>query len=126
MVGMSASSTNVTVTGSVSTTAFLPDANTSQTLVMATKQDGNDNDNIYTVTAGKVFYCLGVSIASTNAGRVGIHNDGTLILNTSGAAAWSNTFTGGVLFTVAATKSITIHSSAGATNAHITLWGFEK
>lgn len=134
-MGMQFGGANVVVnSGSVTATIAgnLPAPSASQSLI--NKCDFGTigtatSRTIHTVTAGKTFYCLGISVGSgSTAGNYRIKSDGTVVdrgIIGTGFSPCSKS--GGVLFTTAATKAITIDLESGGDTAATStiIWGYE-
>lgn len=81
---------------------------------------------IYTVTAGKTFYVTGVAMSNSGAGcTMGIDNDGTDMISMFIGASVYQLFSGGILFSVAATKIVKVETNSGAATANAAIWGYE-
>lgn len=116
----------VTISGTTTANGlFAPSA--TQTPVIGSAIGQNDGTTVYTATAGKTFYCTGLSINSNNV-NVGstLSVNGTARFRCSGGTATTAnmSLSGGVLFTLAATTSCTI-SGAGAAQNTCVVWGYE-
>lgn len=116
------------VTGNVTTTISgnLPSPSGTQTLVRAHISGGSNGSALYTVTAGKTFYCLGLSFDSSTDSSQSLTIDGTatqfpVIV---GTVKTKIVFTGGILFSLGATKSITVATNA-ASSIYCSMWGYE-
>lgn len=115
--------TSVTISGSVSTQTSPPVPTDSMTIVSAPFSNAANNATIYTVPAGKTFYCLGIDCGSSLAAVQNIKNDGTTVATfLSPTGGLSHLLTGGIIFIAQATKNITITIDAGA--AYGTIWGY--
>ena len=132
-------STTATVTISGTQTVSLPSPSSSQTII--TKHLTNISivagtpQTLYTVTAGKTFYCLGFSGLNQNSATIGkVLVDGTQVLNFmiggsigAGGGNSQHVLTGGVLFTAPATKTVQVDSvlNTGA-GTSVCCWGYEQ
>lgn len=84
--------------------------------------------NLYTVTAGKTFVCTGMNISNQSAATSGAWNilvDGAVKLRGGRLFGTEGCLSGGVLFTAAATKIISITHAWGVTSATGSIWGYE-
>jgi len=103
----------------------LPKAKTTQTLVSVCAVNQNTGTTLYTVTAGKTFYCLGLVMTNTNAAIQRITADGTDVV--SGICAINTTYTvsgNGIIFKALAGKNIVINATVN--NNYVTMWGYEE
>jgi len=113
------------ITGNVTVQNGLPTPSATQTLVFAAGINANSGATIYTVTAGKTFYCMGYSIST---GFGGIHTISIAATPKFGCLVPANTTSvissTSPIFTATATQAITVTSSGG--NAmYINFWGYE-
>lgn len=120
-------STAVTISGAVAT--GMTGVATTQTQVNKTTGWVATGTTIHTVTAGKTFYCLGVSVSSKGATcNWHIDTDGTAQIYgrvKADQTANQNVSGSGILFTCPATKAITlVHDEVGS-NTSATIWGYE-
>lgn len=116
--------TEADVTGSVDIN--LPAPATGQTLITKYSSGSNDGAAIYTVTAGKTFYCLGVLLGGKSASQTAtIKVDGTVVLSVWTLGSYMQLMTGGIVFTAAAGKAITLGWSGAAGEGLYDLWGYE-
>jgi hypothetical protein len=118
-------STVVTISGNVNT-AGLDQPLASQAVICKCLNSCSNGATVYTVTAGKTFYCTGASVASAANAFVGVNVDGVATIVCEVLGATTALFTGGVVFTAAATKAITFYTNAGANTGFITVWGYEQ
>jgi hypothetical protein len=133
-MGMTTTSTSVTVTGSIATA--LPAPSSSQTLINVCAATASTGDTLYTVTAGKTFYCMGLVIKDVgkNNGNVVILSDGVAKIamacgiDAAGTNLKTTPITAGncPIFKTAATKTVTVTHDCGAGNLGVTMWGFEQ
>lgn len=125
----------VSITGTIGQAFPIPNGTTlaTQTVInIPGAAAGNTaGDTLYTVTAAKKFYCTGLTISTADAtGKivrittsspavdtfVGLTGVGTPIFVSA---------TGGVLFVANATSTIKINGNFAASNAFVTVWGYE-
>jgi len=113
----------VTINGGV--TSSLPTPSLNQTIVTKYIYNQATGTVIHTTTAGKTFYCLGMTmILNGAASHCGVSVDGTQVLKTQLDAGVTNVvLQGGILFSCPATKQITLTSGSNAT---INMWGYEQ
>lgn len=127
MITTNYSQANVTISGNIG----LPKPTATQTVKTIMFSGKATTNVIYTVTAGKTFYCLGASIGhnGTDGREVGFACDGTQVTKQMvGAVATvghAPTLSGGVVFTCAATKDITVISNTTGTLQGC-IWGYEE
>lgn len=111
---------NVTLSGSTG----LPQINASQTFVSAKLTNAANGSTIYTVTAGKTFYCTGFSPQGGGAGSVHIVSNCNLNpFSPSSTDGASCTMSGNVIAVFSAGTAITITS--GAAGNYDMIWGYE-
>jgi hypothetical protein len=104
----------------------LPTPALGQTLVSVNAGGVSNNTTLYTVPAGKTFYCLGATMAYYGGGAVGVKIGATIKLqSTSGADGnGSSTGTGGIPFTAAANDVITTYTNGGGALWYGSIWGY--
>jgi len=126
-MGMTTSSTTVTISGAVTTTPNLVAPLATQSLVNAVLHQAADGSTIYTVTAGKTFYCLGFSVGCNTASAGSLSVAGTRkiswFLNAVNGEGFCSFGHNGIIFTATAGQAITV--TVGAANVDATLWGYE-
>ena len=121
------------VTNSVSITSItsgLTVPSSAQSVITANVGSSASGTTVYTVTAGKTFYCTGILITNMGAGAAELlfKLDGTskfaflLPIGTGASGTSSFYLGGGILFTLAATKAITV--TGGTFSCTVT--GFEQ
>ena len=119
------STQNVTVTGAV--TQGMTGISSGQTLVTAIADGVADGTTLYTVTAGKTFYCLGCFVATNqNSKLIRLLSNGVLVLWASSPASTGaqQTASGGIVFKANATQTITVTGGTGTAN-YAGIWGYE-
>jgi hypothetical protein len=119
------SGATVTISGGIS--ASLPAASATQTVIFKSVNNQNNGATVYTVTAGKTFYCLGMVLSSTATNVAMSASAGATQVGYAVATVGilcRELFTGGIVFTCPASTAITI-TGAGATSNNCTLWGYE-
>lgn len=112
------------IVGSVTTTQTLPSLPTGATQITKYIANANTGTTIYTVTAGKTFYCFGVTLSCNSATEMGLSVAATQVLSGQVTTAASVVFTGGIVFTATAGQAITI-SGIGAAENSASIWGYE-
>lgn len=115
------SSGSSTIAGTVSQGLGIPA--TGQTVITKLVAAAADGTEIHPVTAGKTFYCYGVSFGSTAAQTCGIKVAGTMRLQTNISANAPHLMSGGVLFSATTAQSITVYSAGGS--MYVSIWGVE-
>ena len=128
-MGVSIGTGSTTVTGSVTTSianAGLPKPTATQTLVQARLSAANDATTLYTATAGKTFYCLGCVFSSAVAASQYLLLDGTAWGVSNTTINGNNSMSGGVLFSLAATKAAVLKTNGGAGSGYCAIWGYEE
>lgn len=114
-------STNVAVTPSLNQP--LP----SQTVITRFQYLASTGAVIYTVPAGKTFYCTGALLETVVTGadiRIAVAGVDTIRCLTQGASIPIR-LSGGILFQATAGQAITLVHAAGASNGVGNIWGFE-
>jgi hypothetical protein len=99
-----------------------------QNPVSATSPNGGTNqDTIYTVPAGKTFYCIGIMASNSNALIANyVFKTGATVLF-GGFAIPTNgnvSVTGQPLFTATTGQVITMNNTVGHNNNEGVIWGF--
>jgi hypothetical protein len=122
-MGMTTSSTTVTISGAVTTSPNLPQPLATQTPVYGTCEAAASGTTVYTVTAGKTFYCTGILISTAGTQNAHILDAGVQKMVCYTTANLPVCVSGGVLFTAAAGHAITITAAAGGNSC--TIWGYE-
>lgn len=114
--------TSVTISGAVTTA--LPQPGSGQTIVTKYVENANTGTTVHTVTAGKIFYCQGVTLSCNSAADMGITVAGTKVLTGQVTTAQSVTFHGGIIFSATAGQAIAV-TGIGAAENSATIWGIE-
>ena len=126
-VGVTSGNTAITGTVSANVTQALPAIGTGQTFVRAGNTLQNDGTTIYTVTAGKTFYCLGVWLYGQSANtNISLQVAGTTVLRAAGLAATMPmvSASGGIVFVGTGNQAITV-TGGGAGGNNVYFWGYE-
>ena len=122
-MGVNLSSGNTSITGNVSaviTTLGLSIPSASQTQVTAKLTNAANGATIYTVSAGKTFYMMGVWVYPSASSFITIGNIQLAYANNSIPA----TISGQVIDKIPANTAITLTTGVGGNYA--TMWGFEQ
>lgn len=115
-----------TINGDVAVTA-IPSLSTGQTQINVTAYNQADEATIYTVTAAKTFYCLGLLLGVSTSSRVAIKGDGgTIVIQNRISNANAVLLSGGVVFKASAGTAIKIDHDIGAAEGHVSMWGYEE
>jgi hypothetical protein len=119
------SSGSATIVGSVSTVSSVPTLSATQTLVNGAVSTTGSNQNVYTVSASKVFYLYGFGITDSGGNLYVYKSDGTTLLaRNNTAAANPIMFTSGVpIAAYTATTNVVMKGDAGHTYS---FWGIEQ
>jgi len=105
----------VTISGSVG--VGLPQPTTEQTLVSVTGAF-NDEATVYTVPAGKIFYCTGFQSHGSTSGNSNLKIDGTAVLYYQ-SIDQTVSLGNGILFSAAAGKSIVNNTPGASTTLNL-------
>ena len=118
----------VNVTGTVTAAAALPTVGTGQTLVRGSVSAAATGTTVYTVTAGKTFYCTGITYSNSAAGGA----LASLTINSvagrfpfNGVVGIGQCLNGGILFSCPATATIVLVHNSGGSNVNCAVWGYE-
>ena len=129
-MGVNVNSGTTSVSGSVTTTVTglgLPKPSSTQTLVHAAVFDANAGTTIYTVPAGKRFYCLGFSIDCDEGGYMRLTLNGNNLFGgvrtLSAVGVATVVRSGGILLTAEAGDVI---SFGPMSVADVDIWGYTE
>ena len=116
-------STSITGSVSVTVSGTLPKNSATQTLVNAgCRGAAAAATTLYTVPAGKTFYCLGVVMSSSVACEMYVLDDATEVTVANLQANGTVSYTGGVIFAAAENSVIAVTSNSTGKGCRI--WGY--
>lgn len=121
-------STEVTISGGVTLKPFINQPTIDQTLRHAYITADGNNQTIYTVTAGKTFYLMGIILSSQAVGgtRLWVYeNDGSTIIAVIGAYEYR---ADGMISAVCPLHAYTSEQNVvvkSSNNNDISIWGYE-
>ena len=118
---------NTSVTGSVTTSISsigLISPSAGQTMINVTFDAASTDTVLYTVTAGKTFYCMGYFLSTSTNANIGLKSDGVAVVKGTLSGNTGTSASGNLLFKTAATKNITGHTGV-ATSLYGSFWGYE-
>lgn len=126
-ISSSSGLTSITGSVSVSSTTAIPQPSSSQTLVTVKSQASiNGNKTLYTVTAGKTFYLMGLHVYATGAVTQCSLKDnaGNIIFYVVPVTLTCYTIASAVPIASFAAGDNVVWSDSAANNL-VTLWGYE-
>jgi len=126
-MAQSFSSGTQNVTGTVTASASFPAAGTGQTIKQG-QGTGGAGTTVYTVTAGKTFYCMGFILGNGNASarNMTIYDGTTTWVNTYVPAGGNASGCGTTpIFTASAGTTIKLNTNSGAADGYLSVWGYE-